>query len=374
MEKEELKYWVAWNKVKEIGPIRLSKLIQHFSSLEEAWSSNLNTSEIRKNLRLGKETLHKIETERKQIDPEQEWGLLKKWDIKIITIKEDGYPAILKNIYSPPPVIYYWGELVTIMQKAKGLAIVGSRKATYYGRKVAREIAAELAGAGYVIISGLAKGIDTYAHLGALEAQGQTIAVLGCGLDRIYPPENRNLAKRIKDNGAVITEFPLFTKPEKNNFPRRNRIISGLSLGTLVVEAARKSGALITTDYALDQGREVFAVPGSIHSFLSTGCHNLIKQGAKLVNSSQDILEEFSEREEPFRGSTIDNKEKKSKTMQELTGYEKKLLNYISIEPLHIDEIAELAALSFSKVSEVLLSLELKNMIKEIEGKRYITI
>ena len=210
--------------------------------------------------------------------------------------------------------------------------------------------------------------------MGALEAQGQTIAVLGCGLDRIYPPENRNLAKRIKDNGAVITEFPLFTKPEKNNFPRRNRIISGLSLGTLVVEAARKSGALITTDYALDQGREVFAVPGSIHSFLSTGCHNLIKQGAKLVNSSQDILEEFSEREEPFRGSTIDNKEKKSKTMQELTGYEKKLLNYISIEPLHIDEIAELAALSFSKVSEVLLSLELKNMIKEIEGKRYITI
>ena len=374
MEKEELKYWIAWNKVKEIGPIRFLKLIQQFSSLKEAWCSDLNSSDVRKNLHLGEEILRKIETERKQIDPKEEWNLLEKRDIKVITIKEDGYPAILKNIYSPPPVIYYQGELSTIMQKAKGFAIVGSRKATYYGRKIAREIAGEMAGAGYVIISGLAKGIDTNAHLGALEAQGQTIAVLGCGLDRIYPPENKTLAQRIIENGAVITEFPLYTKPEKNNFPRRNRIISGLSLGTLVVEAAQKSGALITTDFALDQGREVFAVPGSIHSFLSTGCHNLIKQGAKLVNSSLDILEELQERDESLSENNTGDQEEISNIIQGLTEYEKKLLNYISIEPLHIDELTELTTLSFSEVSEILLSLELKNLIREIEGKRYITI
>ncbi|HOR42079.1 MAG TPA: DNA-processing protein DprA, partial [Atribacterota bacterium] len=235
--------------------------------------------------------------------------------------------------------------------------------------------AGELARSGYIVISGLAKGIDTNAHLGALESQGLTIAVLGCGLDCIYPSENRALTRRIMENGAVITEFPLFTKPEKNNFPRRNRIISGLSLGTLVVEAAAKSGALITTDYALEQGREVFAIPGSIYSFLSAGCHNLIKQGAKLVNNYQDILEELEgEGTDLTKNRVADSTKEDLVLLRELTDHEKRLLHYISIEPLHIDEIAELATLSYSEVSEVLLSLELKNLIREIEGKRYISI
>ena len=375
MDRQELKYWIAWNKIKEIGPVRFSKLVKHFSSLEEAWRNNMNTSEIKKLLHLGEETLNRIEVEKREINPEQEWDLLEERNIKVITIQEDDYPAILKNIYSPPPVIYYQGDFPAIMKNACGLAIVGSRKATYYGRKVAREIAGELARSGYIVISGLAKGIDTNAHLGALESQGLTIAVLGCGLDCIYPSENRALTRRIMENGAVITEFPLFTKPEKNNFPRRNRIISGLSLGTLVVEAAAKSGALITTDYALEQGREVFAIPGSIYSFLSAGCHNLIKQGAKLVNNYQDILEELEgEGTDLTKNRVADSTKEDLVLLRELTDHEKRLLHYISIEPLHIDEIAELATLSYSEVSEVLLSLELKNLIREIEGKRYISI
>lgn len=375
MEKEELKYWLAWNRVKEIGPVRFAKLYRYFSSLEEAWNYDMKNTDMMNLLHIREETMAKIEQERKQIDPDEEWDSLQKRNIKVVTIKEEGYPVLLKNIYSPPPVIYYQGNFVNIMKEAKGLAMVGSRKATYYGRKVARDMAGEIAKSGYIVISGLARGIDTNAHLGALEAEGMTIAVLGCGLDRIYPSENTNLARRIVEKGAIITEFPLSTKPEKNNFPRRNRIISGLSLGTIVVEATEKSGALITADYALEQGREVFSVPGSIHSFLSIGCHNLIKQGAKLVNNCQDILEELEQENNLF--SVVKDKKNDnqgSNITVELTDYEQKLLKYISIEPLHIDEITELAVLPFTKVSEALLSLELKNLIREVEGKRFIRI
>jgi DNA processing protein len=375
MEKEELKYWLAWNRVKEIGPVRFAKLYQHFSSLEEAWNSDLKKTDMMNLLNIREEAMDKIEQQKKQIDPHEELDLLQKWNIKAITIKEEGYPVPLKEIYSPPPVIYYQGNFVNIMKEAKGLAMVGSRKATYYGRKVARDMAGEIAQSGYIVISGLARGIDTCAHLGALEAEGLTVAVLGCGLDRIYPSENTNLARRIAEKGAIITEFPLFTRPEKNNFPRRNRIISGLSLGTIVVEATKKSGALITADYALEQGREVFSVPGSIHSFLSIGCHNLIKQGAKLVNNYHDILEELQQENNLFSviADRVEDDERSNVTI-ELTDYEKKLLKYISIEPLHIDEITELTALPFTRVSEALLSLELKNLIREVEGKRYIRI
>jgi DNA processing protein len=220
----------------------------------------------------------------------------------------------------------------------------------------------------------LARGIDTNAHLGALEAGGKTIAVLGCGIDRIYPAENVSIANRIVKNGAIITEFPIYTKPEKNNFPRRNRIISGLSLGTLVVEAAEKSGALITSDYSLDQGREVFAIPGSIHSFLSKGCHDLIKQGARLVNSYQDIIEELETEDIDSKSSENCNDKEENINVDDLNEYEKVFLKYISTDPLHIDEITNLTELSPAQVNETLLSLELKNLIREVEGKRYIRI
>jgi len=373
IENQELKYWLAWNKVKEIGPIRFSNLMKSFSSLEEAWHNSANKENIMKILHVGQDAWKRIELEKQKIDPDNELLLLEKMKVNVVTIKEDAYPLLLKSIYDPPPVIYYRGNFVEIMRRKKGIAIVGSRKATYYGRKVAREIALELASRGYIIISGLARGIDTNAHLGALEAGKETIAVLGCGIDRVYPAENRSLAYRIIEDGAIISEFPINTKPEKSNFPRRNRIISGLTLGTLVVEAATKSGALITTDFALDQGREVFAIPGSIHSFLSLGCHDLIKQGAKLVNNYQDIIEELEEKRGSVEEKDAVVKEEKIFT-ENLTDFEKKFLKYISIEPLHIDAITDLTKLPPAKVNETLLSLELKNIIREIEGKRYIRI
>jgi len=373
IETQELKYWLAWNKVKEIGPIRFSNLMKSFSSLEEAWHNSSNKKNIMKILHVGQDTWERIELEKQKIDPDNELLLLEKMKVNVVTIKEDTYPVLLKNIYDPPPVIYYRGDFVEIMRRKKGIAIVGSRKATYYGRKVAREISLELASRGYIIISGLARGIDTNAHLGALEVGKETIAVLGCGIDRIYPAENRSLAYRIIKDGAIISEFPIYTKPEKSNFPRRNRIISGLTLGTLVVEAANKSGALITTDFALDQGREVFAIPGSIHSFLSMGCHDLIKQGAKLVNNFQDIIEELEEKSDSVEEKDAIGEKDKILT-EDLTDFEKNFLKYISIEPLHIDEITDLTQLPPAKVNETLLSLELKNIIREIEGKRYIRI
>lgn len=372
LEKQELKYWLAWNKVKEIGPIRFSNLMNSFSSLEEAWN-NTRKRDIGKILHLGQNTWRKIESQKQNINPDSELSLLEKIKVNVITIKEDDYPVLLKYIYDPPPIIYFRGNFLDMVNNKKTLAIVGSRKATYYGRKIAREISFELASRGYTIISGLARGIDTNAHLGALEAGGKTVAVLGCGIDRIYPAENVSISNKIVKNGAIISEFPIYTKPEKNNFPRRNRIISGLSMGTLVVEAAGKSGALITADYSLDQGREVFAIPGSIHSFLSKGCHDLIKQGAKLVNSYQDIIEEL-ETKDYNKSSENCNKEDENINIGDLNEYEKHFLKYISTDPLHIDEITNLTELSPAQVNETLLSLELKNLIREVEGKRYIRI
>ena len=373
MEKQELKYWLAWNRVKEIGPIRFTKLIQAFSSLEEAWHVNSGTKYFLETLRISENTWLKIKEEKQKIDPESELALLEKMNSNVITIHDKEYPVLLKNIYDPPPIIYYRGDFIGIMRQKTGIAIVGSRKATYYGRKVAREIAIELASHGYVVISGLARGIDTNAHLGSLEAGGLTIAVLGCGIDIIYPAENRSLTYRIIEKGAIISEFPIHTKPEKGNFPRRNRIISGLTSGTLVVEAAEKSGALITADFALDQGKEVFAIPGNIHSRFSKGCHDLIKQGAKLVHNYQDILEELEGKKGIIKEEDETGKEERF-FHENLTDLEKHFLKYISIEPLHIDEITDLMKLSHAEVSEILLSLELKNCIKEIEGKRYIRI
>ncbi len=372
IESKELKYWLAWNKVKTIGPIRFYKLIKNFNSLEEAWNKAHKPDEIIRVLGIGRNAWDKIRQEKEKINPEEELNILQKSNINTITILEKDYPVMLKNIYNPPPIIYYKGDLISSLHQKKGFAIVGSRKSTYYGRKVAREIAAELSSYGFVIVSGLARGIDTNAHLGSLDSDGETIAVLGCSVDRIYPPENNKLANQIMENGAIISEFPLNTQPEKSNFPRRNRIISGLTIGTLVVEAAERSGALITADFALEQGRDVFAIPGNIHSFQSKGCHNLIKQGAKLVNCAQDILEEFTDASELFQSKFT--KKENGQYLVELNENEKKLLKHISIEPLHIDELAELANIPYNEFNEVLLMLELKNLIKEIEGKRYIRI
>jgi DNA processing protein len=360
-----LKYWLAWNKIPDIGPKRFYKLLEYFGSADTAWQAK--SGEISRVLNLSPKISSRIFEEKNNINPEQELDFIHKNKVNVLTIEDILYPENLKAIHYPPPVLYYKG---TIAESDKNsISIVGSRKATYYGKMVAEKLSKDLALAGLTIISGMARGIDTAAHKGALSVNGRTIAVLGCGLDHIYPPENRRLAQEIQESGAIISEFPLFTLPERQNFPRRNRIISGLSLGTVIVEAAEKSGALITADFALDQGREVFAIPGNINSPLSNGSHNLIKQGAKLVDNYQDILEEIHI---VLPQKTAEKEMVKENTS--LTEEEKIIYRLITKEPIQIDEIIEASKLSAGKVSEVLLSLELKDLIKEIEGKRFIKL
>ncbi len=365
MKKNSLKYWLAWNKISDIGPKRFYKLLEYFGSADIAWQAK--SGEIFRILNLNPKISSRISEEKNNINPEQELDLIYKHKVNVLTLEDALYPENLKTIHYPPPVLYFKG---TIKESDKNsISIVGSRKATYYGKMVAEKLSKDLSLAGLTIISGMARGIDTAAHKGVLSVNGRTIAVLGCGIDHIYPPENRRLAQEIEASGAVISEFSLSTLPERQNFPRRNRIISGLSLGTVVVEAAEKSGALITADFALDQGREVFAIPGNINSPLSNGSHNLIKQGAKLVNNYQDILEEIhtvlpkitTVKEIAIKDASLGEKEKK-------------IYRLITKEPIQIDEIIETSKLSAGKVSEILLNLELKDLIKEIEGKRFITL
>lgn len=365
VKKNSLKYWLSWNKIPDIGPKRFYRLIEYFGSVDVAWQAK--SGEITRVLSLNSKISSRIFEEKNNINPERELDLIYKHKVNVLTIEDDLYPENLKTIHYPPPVLYYKGNIVEVDKNS--ISIVGSRKATYYGKMVAEKLSKDLALAGLTIISGMARGIDTAAHKGALSVNGRTIAVLGCGIDHIYPPENRRLAQEIEVSGAVISEFSLFTLPERQNFPRRNRIISGLSLGTLIVEAAEKSGALITADFALDQGREVFAIPGNINSPLSNGSHNLIKQGAKLVNNYQDILEEIH----IVLPQKTTEKEMVTKDIS-VTEEEKIIYRIITKEPTQIDEIIGISKLSVSKVSEILLSLELKDLIKEIEGKRFIKL
>lgn len=363
MKKNSLKYWVAWNKIPDIGPKRFYKLLEYFGSVENAWQAK--SGEISKILNLSSKISSRLFEEKNNIIPERELDSIYKYKVNVLTIEDALYPKNLKTIHYPPPVLYFKGTIVKADKNS--ISIVGSRKATYYGKMVAEKLSKDLTLAGLTIISGMARGIDTAAHKGALSVNGRTIAVLGCGIDHIYPPENRRLAQEMQESGAIISEFPLSTLPERQNFPRRNRIISGLSLGTVVVEAAEKSGALITADFALDQGREVFAIPGNINSPLSDGSHNLIKQGAKLVNNYQDILEEIH----IVLSQKADEKEM-VKENTSLTEEEKIIYRLITKEPIQIDEIIDTSNLSAGKVSEILLNLELRDLIKEIEGKRFI--
>ena len=366
MKEQELKYWLAWNAIPEIGPKRFYKLLKEFGSAENAWTEN--TKNILKLLRLNTNISQRVLEKKKIIIPERQYDLLGKEQVKVITIQDNLYPGNLKTIHLPPPILYYKGTLLE--EDKNSISIVGSRKATYYGKMVAEKFSKKLSLAGLTIISGLARGIDSMAHKGALSVNGRTIAILGCGIDIIYPPENRKLAREVEESGAVITEFPLFTLPERQNFPRRNRIISGFSLGTLVVEAAERSGALITTDFALEQGREVFAIPGNINSSLSEGTHNLIKQGAKLVNNCHDILEEI-----PFVMSQKMEEKKEPSHSINLPEGDLMIYNLLSKQKTtQIDEIIQKSKLSANKVSTIMLNLELKDLVKELEGKNYIKI
>lgn len=356
----ELIYLNALNKISLLGARRIAALVTHFGSAEKAWHvSPENYAAI---LSLNAD-LAPVKKEHAAIDPHREWEELIKAGISCISVENREYPQLLKQVAFPPPLLYYRGSLELINRPA--VALVGSRRCTFYGKEVAGRLAADLAASGVGVVSGMALGVDTAAHLGALSKNGYTVAVLGCGLAKCYPPRNKGLMEQIASSGAVVSEFFPHTEPLSINFPQRNRIISGLSLGTVVVEATAKSGALITAGYALEQNREVFAIPGNIGSPYSRGCHRLLKDGARLVESVEDIFEELNLNEEADKQISMDF------DYSNLTEAEKELLDIIPYQLMHIDKIIHLSGLSAAATGALLLSLEIKKKINQSPGKYF---
>ncbi len=353
---QERQILIFLNFLQEISPKKINQIWQAFEDKSEI----LRNTQKLKELNLKEKVIDKIKNKKIRDKFKKELDLAYKKEIKIITILDEEYPQILREIYDPPPVLYIKGKFDPC---SLNLAIVGTRRASFYGLSQSEYFAYELALRGVVIISGLARGIDTYAHKGALKAKSPTYAVLGSGLDNIYPPENRNLAQQIVEKGALISEFPLETPPFKKNFPQRNRIISGLSFGVFVIEAGRKSGALITADFALEQGREVFALPNQITNTQSQGVLNLIKEGAKLVTSPFDILEELPL---DFKRKVV----KENKEKIELTENEERILKVLE-SPLYFDEILSSTRLEPKVLNTTLLELKLKDLIEFLPGGKY---
>lgn len=354
------KIFNAFNVIGNFGFVRLQKLLNYFPNLETAWDAP--EEELR---RSGLEdSVVKILVERrKKINVEEEIEKIAKEGIEIITIDDAEYPENLKQIYNPPFVIYIRGK---INKEGIRIAIVGSRKVTQYGKQAAQILAKDLASRGITIVSGLAAGIDTIAHTETLRAGQQTIAVLGSGIDgpSIYPPMNRDLAEKIANQGAVISELPIGAPPLKHHFPLRNRIISGLSLGTIIIEATETSGALITAKCALEQNREVFAVPGSIFSESSKGTNNLIKSGARLITSAQEVLDELNL---ASASNFIKNREILPESQEE-----KIILENLSHEAIHIDKISETTKLDIATLTAILTMMEMKGKVRNMGGMMYV--
>ncbi len=327
--------------------------------MENAWQANAG---MLKQAQLDDSVIKSITTWRPKIDLDTEMAKIQKSGIRVHTWHDDGYPARLKEIYDYPPILFVKGKILPADEWS--LAVVGTRRVTIYGRQVTEEIVAGLSRNNITIVSGLARGVDTIAHRTALDHGGRTLAVMASGLDIIYPAENANIARQIIENGALISEYPPGIKPRPDHFPRRNRILSGLTLGTLVTEAGEGSGALITADMALEQNRDVLAVPGSILSPGSYGTNKLIKQGAKLVQNYQDILEELN--------LSAVTHQMEFKVIQPANDTEKSLLERLSAEPVHIDEICNASGLPVSTVSSTLAMMELKGMVRTAGNMSYI--
>jgi len=359
MSRQDLKYWVGFSFIPGIGRVRFSQLESHFGSLEAAWKAS--AGELRQ-ARLDDAVVRTINTGRPKVSLDDEMAKLERFGIQVLTWHDDAYPARLKEIYDYPPILYVRGAITAADEWC--LAVVGTRRATAYGRQVTEEIVTDLARSSITIVSGLARGVDSVAHQAALDAGGRTIAVLACGLDIIYPAENLNLARRIVENGALISEYPPGVKPRPDHFPRRNRILSGMSLGVLVTEAGDGSGALITADLALEQNRDVLAVPGSILSPASRGTNHLIQQGAKLVQRCQDILEELNLR------AVAQQMEFKEIIPESAT--EAELLKRLSAEPVHVDEVCAGTGLPVSTVSSTLAMMELKGLVRTVGNMSYV--
>jgi DNA processing protein len=356
---DNIRYYLGFNIVNGIGPARIDRLIERCGTIEAAWHASF--AELQAAGLDARRTEALLKAQR-TLDLDAELERAERAGVELITREHPGYPAALAHIPSPPPLLYVRGKLAEADRWS--VAVVGTRSPTSYGKEAARRLAGDLADAGITVISGLAIGIDTVAHCAALERSGRTIAVLASGLDQVYPERNRPLAEQIVASGALISEFPIGTRPVPQLFPVRNRLISGLSLGTLVVEAGASSGALITVDYALEQGRDVFAVPGSIFSKVSQGTNRLIRNGATIVTQAEDILDALN--------LTARATQQEVQTAFPDDPTELALLELISYEPQHVDELRFSSGLPIATVSSTLALLELKGLVRQAGLMQYV--
>lgn len=361
----DLACWIALSRVKGLGCVGFKKLASYFAAPTDAFSASV--AELEQIEGLDKDVIASLTSFSAWNEAREEMRRVYQAGVVVVPFTDPLYPARLRAIADPPPLLYLKGNLRPEDEKA--VAVVGSRSASEYGRRVARDLCRGLAFLGFTVVSGMARGIDGTAHETALDSGGRTIAVLGSGVDRAYPPEHAGLYQRIGAQGAVISEFPLGTRPLAFNFPARNRLIAGLSLGVVVVEATEKSGSLITAALAVEQGRDVFAVPGEVGSSRSRGAHRLIRQGAKLVERVEDIVEEIAPQ---LMTGGFAAKPQERTLPPNASDETRKIFALLMERPLHIDDVIQTSGLSSARVAEVLLELELQGFLRQLPGKRYV--
>lgn len=355
------KYWVGFNLVKGIGAARFRLLLDAFDDIEAAWQASPTALQ---DAGLSAKLVESICRVRNSVDLEAVCSRLEQQSIKVITWDDKDYPRRLREIDQPPPVLYVRGEL--LLEDEWAVAVVGTRRVTSYGRQVAEQVATALAQSGVTVVSGLAHGVDAIAHQAALNAGGRSMAVLGCGVDFIYPPDHRRLAEKMMTHGALLSDYAPGTPPEGVNFPPRNRIISGLSMAVVVIEAGDRSGALITAKFAADQGREVFAVPGNINAPQSIGANRLIQQGAHPLLDIRDLLESLD--------LDLVTEQQTARKALPADKVEAKLLALLSQQPMHVDEIQNQADMPIEKISAALTLMELKGLVRQVGGMQYIAV
>lgn len=356
-------------RVQGVGAVTYVKLIQRFGSPEAVFRASFK--ELCDVERVGARVAKAIKEFEDRAWVEEEMARMEGLGACLVGLGQERYPAALASIADPPPFLYVKGELLP--EDRVAVAIVGSRAASQYGLKTTRRMARDLARNGITIVSGMARGIDSEAHRGALEGGGRTIAVLGSGLDVVYPPENRDLYQRIAQRGAVVSEYPFGTEPDGVHFPQRNRIISGMSMAVTIVEAAPKSGSLITADLALEQGREVFAVPGSVDSLRSRGTHQLIRQGAHLAESAEDILAEIKDLLVAW-GTQVTGSQAAAIPQEPFTEQEERILAMLGPDPVQIDELIQKGGFGSSLTTALLLQLELRGAVRQLPGKWFVKV
>lgn len=358
---ESKAFWVGLNLVKGIGAVRMRALIDYFGSAEIAWNSPFAAL---REAGLSEKIASRLISVRKETDPEKYYDHILSRGINVLILEDPLYPRLLREIDQPPPVLYFVGDL--LIEDEWAVAIVGTRRLTHYGKQITEDFSKSLAQHHISVVSGLARGIDGVAHRAALLNGGRTIAVLGSGVDRIYPPEHRQLANDIIQSGAIISDYPPGTPPEASNFPPRNRIISGLSKATIVIEAGKTSGALITANFAADQGRDVYAVPGNINAAQSIGTNRLIQDGAKPITNIRELLEDFR--------VDIIQEQKSLRKASPNSGTEAALMEILNDQPMHVDEITHSLGKPVAEVTSQLTMLELKGLVKQVGGMQYISI